>query len=408
MAGQGSGRGGLGETMGEFLRARHRDLKHFGHDAEAAAREAYRRAIRDGEDLVLKTSGDVMRYGAGLLGAKKRPAQIRAAVPVPMRKVASAAPVHPPAAARTGSPPSPQWWDSNPVVRGVGAIDALALGIRAGVLRGGRHSAEGLVDGSVFLGRLINPWDKDLNKGVPTAREQLVDAGRGAADYVRKGIADPQRVVDDAKAKARQMRVDLDPTATPSEATLGAELRRNFNVGMNEGEFAFDVGSTLYGGPLAKSVREVGLLSKMATYEKSIAQGMHPKLAEYLSEPYDGIGHHAALAQRFKLPAVLGGGALPPKIMNSEFNVLSPPGITRGEMLERHFRVDPKYFGGKLPAEINGKGKGSGWSGRRLGLKKYALPGRIWHGLPAPLKARVGGLGAAAGGMMYAAPRGEE
>ena len=78
MAGQGSGRGGLGGTMAEFVRARQRDLEHFGHEAEAVAREAYRRSIRDGEDLILKTSSDVRRYGLNLLGAPKQPAQAKA------------------------------------------------------------------------------------------------------------------------------------------------------------------------------------------------------------------------------------------------------------------------------------------------------------------------------------------
>ena len=42
-------------------------------------------------------------------------------------------------------------------------------------------------------------------------------------------------------------------------------------------------------------------------------------------------------------------------------------------------------------------GKGNGGSGKNLGLKRYGLPGRIWYGSPAPLKARVGGLGASTG-----------
>jgi hypothetical protein len=44
---------------------------------------------------------------------------------------------------------------------------------------------------------------------------------------------------------------------------------------------------------------------------------------------------------------------------------------------------------------------GEGWSGKRLGLKEYGLAGRIWHGSPPPLKARLGGLGASAGAVMY-------
>ena len=95
---------------------------------------------------------------------------------------------------------------------------------------------------------------------------------------------------------------------------------------------------------------------------------------------------------------------MPKWVMESEFNVLAPPGITRGEFFERHYKVDPKFGGTGIPARFNA----GNWSGEQLGLKKYGLPGRIWYGTPAPLKARVGGLGAAAGGMMYVDPSQEE
>lgn len=289
-------------------------------------------------------------------------------------------------------------------MKGLGGIVAQDVGIASGVLRGGVHAVEGLADGAVFLGRVANPWDKDFNPQVPTARQQVVDAGRGAVDYVRQGIADPRRVLDDVKAKGHQMRIDLDPTATPIEATLGGELRRNFNIGMNQGELAFDVGSLVVGGPLAKGVKEAGLLSKAKSYDKLISHGKSPAFADYFSEPYVGAGHHAIVPQRFTFPKVLGGGSLPKKWLNSPFNVLAPEGIARAEMYERHFKVDPYYKGAKVPLEF----KAEGWSGKKLGLTKYGLPGRIWRGTPAPFKARVGGFGAAAGGTMYVDPSEEE
>ena len=402
MAGQGTGRGGLDETMAEFVRRRRRDVESFGHDAEAAVREAYGRAIRDGEDLVLKTSSDVTRYGADLL-AQKRPTQAKAAVPKPPAQVRKGTSQSLPGATRVGPPPSPQWWDSGPIKDGVGAI-AKDVGIVGGVLRGGVHAVEGLVEGGTFLNRLMSPTDIILSPPGQSAAAQTVRAGVGIANYVRQGIADPRRVVDDVKAKGHQMRIDLDPTATPIEATLGGELRRNFNIGMNQGELAFDVGSLVVGGPLAKGVKEAGLLSKAKSYDKLIAQGKSPAFADYFSEPYVGAGHHAIVPQRFTFPKVLGGGSLPKKWLNSPFNVLAPEGIARAEMYERHFKVDPYYKGAKVPLEF----KAEGWSGKKLGLTKYGLPGRIWHGTPAPFKAHVGGFGAAAGGVMYVDPSVEE
>ena len=230
--------------------------------------------------------------------------------------------------------------------------------------------------------------------------EQLLRTELGAANYVLRGVSDPDRVVGDVKAKAQKMRLDLDPTATPTEARLVDEMGRNFKIGMNQGELAFDVGSTLYGGPVAKFAKEGGLLSKAASYEKSIAQGFPAAAAEHLSEPYVGMKHHSVFARRAKLPKILGGGPMPRWVSESEFNLLGPPGMTRGEFFIRHYMVDPKFHGTGIPKRLNA----GSWSGKKLGLKKYGPLGRVWYGTPAPLKARVGGLGAAAGGVMYADP----
>jgi hypothetical protein len=64
-----------------------------------------------------------------------------------------------------------------------------------------------------------------------------------------------------------------------------------------------------------------------------------------------------------------------------------------GDMYERHFAVDPRFYGTKAGGER--------WSGRDLGLPRYGPLGQLWYGSPAPLKARVGGLGAAAGNGLY-------
>jgi hypothetical protein len=71
--------------------------------------------------------------------------------------------------------------------------------------------------------------------------------------------------------------------------------------------------------------------------------------------------------------------------------------MTRGDFYQRHFEVDPSFYGTKLPARVGGQP----WSGKVLGLQRYSLPGRLLYGSPAPLKARVGGLGSAGGSLMY-------
>jgi hypothetical protein len=94
---------------------------------------------------------------------------------------------------------------------------------------------------------------------------------------------------------------------------------------------------------------------------------------------------------------ILGGEPLPRAYSDGPFNRLAPQGMTRGDFYERHFQVDPDFHGSKLPARVGG----GSWSGHALRLEKYDLPGRLWYGSPAPLKARVGGLGAAGGSLIY-------
>ncbi|WP_157215445.1 pre-toxin TG domain-containing protein [Flavisphingomonas formosensis] len=127
--------------------------------------------------------------------------------------------------------------------------------------------------------------------------------------------------------------------------------------------------------------RKLGSRASQKHVAKYVAQGFTLKQAEYLAQPYKGMGHHF-------IPRRTG---LPKKLSDSSLNVLKPRGMTRGEFYELHFKVDPKFFGARFPKRVGGS-----WSGRRLGLEKYDRAGRLWHGSPSPLKATVGG--AAAGG----------
>ena len=79
--------------------------------------------------------------------------------------------------------------------------------------------------------------------------------------------------------------------------------------------------------------------------------------------------------------------------MDGPFNVQRGEGMSRGQVYAKHFRTDDNFYGARLPTNLDG---GRGWSGRRLGLERYSLPGRLWHGAPLPLKAAVGGGSAGA------------
>ena len=119
---------------------------------------------------------------------------------------------------------------------------------------------------------------------------------------------------------------------------------------------------------------------------KYISQGFSPAQAAYLAEPYAGMGHHF-------IPRRVG---LPTAISDSSFNVLKPSGISRGDLYELHYKVDPYFFGARFPKSVGGS-----WSGNSLGLQKYGSFGQIWYGSPTQLRVTVGGLGATGVGGAY-------
>ncbi len=164
---------------------------------------------------------------------------------------------------------------------------------------------------------------------------------------------------------------------------------------MNQGELIFDGASLVAGGPALKAVTGLGKLGKATTAAEYMARGVPANLAEYFATPYKGMGSHY-VPRRTKLPAALGGAPLPSWILDSPFFLLKPKGMTRGDFYELHFKVDPKYRGGRVPREFGG----GGWSGAKLGWEKYGQAGRLWHGAPGLLKTTVGGGVVGAGAMV--------
>jgi hypothetical protein len=379
----------MGESISEFMKRRAREVSRFGWDAEAAAHEAYGRAIRAGQDLTLSSSGEVMRHGAEILREKAD----RAAGT--MSRAAQQT--------RHQADEVLERVDRHPITRSAAVGAARMAGNAAGVVGGGVHAVEGLVDGAVFAGRLLNPLDRVMSPPGESAEEQLgratKKAARSAEDYVRKAIDDPNGVLEDVKDVGRQWNRDLNPAATPVAPTFTGELRRNFDIGQNQGEVLFDVGSLVVGGPAAKAVKGLSRAANLGNDAKYLAQGFSPKVAAYLAEPYPATGmasHY--VPRRARLPESFGGGPLPKSYMDGPFNRLAPPDISRGDMYELHYRVDPRFSAARLPRKVGGRA----WHGGKMGQERYSLPGRLWHGAPAPLKARVGGLGAGAGAALYA------
>lgn len=367
----------MDESIAEFMNRQRRKVARFGREAESAAHEAYGRAIRAGQDLKLSSPGEVMRHGAKLLEEKANGAAALASDATRM--------------AKREAGESLRRASRNPAVRSLAVDMARGGGNAVGVVRGGVHAVQGLAEGATFANRLLNPSDSLMSPRGESASERLgrglLGAGQAAAGYIGKVGADPERVLRDVEAVGQQWRRELDPSATPVARTFEGELRRNFDIGQNQGELAFDVGSLVVGGPAAKGVKGLGHASNVGNVERYVAQGFSPRAAAHLSEPYPsrGMGHHF-IPRRKGLPKSYG---------DSVFNVLKPEGISRGDFYELHYKIDPRFSGGKVVGREN-------WRGMELGLKRYGPAGRVWFGSPPPLKARVGGLGATAGAVMYA------
>lgn len=180
------------------------------------------------------------------------------------------------------------------------------------------------------------------------------------------------------------------------------EMGRRFDVGMNQGEAGYHVATAVLPavGELKGAV-EFGRLAK-AGPAKYVAMGAPPELADYLAQPYAGMGHHSMIPRRAQsvaqVPIVnktakllkvegpvnkaLGGVPIPKGALDNPFNVVSSQ-MERGQMYRKHFGLDDYYYGGKVPADFGG----GGWSGRRLGWRKYNPAERLWYGTPDATKA---------------------
>lgn len=354
----------MGESIAEFMARRRREVESMGRQAAAAAHAAYDKANRAGRKLALKTQAQVMQYGARLLEGERPPTP-------------------------RSTPKRPASLLETPAVRKIGSDAARAAGNAVGLARGAVHAAEGLVEAAAFAHRVANPIQDFLANPHNTASAQVGRSLLKAVDYVKEGIANPAGVAKDIGDGAADFRRKTDPSATRAAPTFSGELRRNFEIGKNQGEVAFDIGSLVIGGPAAKATKFL-VPAKVSTAEKYLAQGFSPRAAAYLATPYEGMGHHFA-GRRLKLPE---------RFSESEFNVLKPPGMTRGDFYELHFKVDPHFYG----AALRPKAAGEHWRGKALGLERHPPAGRIWHGSPMPLKARAIGLTSGAGAQIHNPP----
>jgi hypothetical protein len=242
---------------------------------------------------------------------------------------------------------------------------------------------------------LLNPvLDRAFSPllGQPTAGRQVTDAVTEAGRYVSDFGGGRRTLGGEVARELRKANVRLNPAATPPAKTLGGEVRRNFEIGANQGELAADVAPFFVAGPGAIPV------GRMATRVRPLTKAdyrKHPEeRAAWLAEPYTGRGHHSwAQAKMLKVEKKLdslGLGLLSKALARyreSPFNVLKPEGMTNGQFLPLHVGVDPSYHGGNAPKHVDG----GRWSAKDLHFAKYPWHLQTWRGIPGPLKARIGG-----------------
>jgi hypothetical protein len=275
---------------------------------------------------------------------------------------------------------SQSWLDRSTFAKQTLGDAAGLAGQGYGVVRGGVHTVQGAIDGAAFLAEL--PFSS-------SAQNQVRELGHKVADYARTRAADPGLVGRDLRTFAHSENVKLNPYATPMADTLSGELQRRFGIGANQGETAFDVGSVLFGGEVAKGLEAAAVAREAPAVEAYVRAHLPADEAEYMLGRDVGRGSHW-IPLRTKLPW---GGKIPPQLMNSRFNVSKLEGANRWQQQKYHFENDTNFYGNGFPWRT---GKGSGWNGERdYGWQRNDPLTRLIVGMPADTKGLVGGAAAA-------------
>jgi hypothetical protein len=268
--------------------------------------------------------------------------------------------------------------DRSPSAKAAAGEFGLAAGRVPGVVRGAWHTLGGAVELGDFVSRVQNPVP-DILAGRETAPDQVIQAGRGAIGYFGSRASNPGLAVNDVQTAYHRANVSLNPSASPQADTVIGEFKRNRDIGLNQGEVAFDVYAPTKVLKVLAPLRQLSRAERVAGY---LRRGLPQGAAEALAEPYiDGLGHHVVPRRTLK------AWGIPDFIGDSRFNIVKPVGIDKGQFYRLHYGVDTKVNGGPLRGR---RGRGSGWSGRRLGWERYDQLGRIVHGTPEGIKDIVG------------------
>lgn len=298
---------------------------------------------------------------------------------------------------RRTPPPGPSFLDRlnhDPVVRSAAGMAGYAVGLPAGVLRGGLHALEGVGHGLNFVGGLIvSPQERSAAWNDAQAK------AHSALQYGRSVMADPSRLASDALAGAKAANRSLNPLGTTIPDTASGAFDHELGIGANGGETLANIAGFFAAPEFVGGVNAAHgfAATREVNVAKMVGQGLNEPTARYLSKRYEGRGDHALIpkAQDFimgvEAPAWFKKVQIPEWIMDSPLNVSKPRGLSQGDFYDYHYQVDPRYYGSKLPKRLNG---GKGWSGERQGVERYSGAQRLWARTPTVWKDAATGISA--------------
>lgn len=276
--------------------------------------------------------------------------------------------------------PVPRTWpDNSPTAKRAIGEAAETAGQGYGVLRAGWHTTED----AATIARLFNPLDPLLSAPGEAAWDRVIGGSRRILSGVARRVGNPNLLSSDLE----RLNVAMNPEATPMSNTMWGEAGRRFRIGANQGE-ALTLLAPIEAGPtVAKLIEAAAVAREAPAVERYVRAALPPEEAEYMLQPYEGMGAHY-VPRRARLPGWMGGGPLPSWIMDSPLNVSKLEGANRWQQFRHHYKNDLKYRGGKVSGR---SGKGSGWSGKRYGWERNGPLTRMIDGLPADAKGLVGG-----------------
>ena len=109
----------------------------------------------------------------------------------------------------------------------------------------------------------------------------VANTAHGVADYARSRYSSPELLWGDVRRTGAQWNRDLNPHATPVAGTISNEMRRRFNIGMNQGEALYNVATVAL--PVAGEVKGAVDLGRFAEAgpAKYPRMGATPERAAY-------------------------------------------------------------------------------------------------------------------------------